>query len=161
MSQYLTLSTYQDLTLAPSSYVEFVEAEEPGWINRQLELISSLIDAKLAKRYDTPFDADSPPAVVLDWVSRMMNPRLYFKRGIDPSDRQVSEMREDAANAWAEVLDAANSKDGLTELPLRADLPGSQGVTKTAPLSYVETSPYAWSYWQRDEAITGDGNGSR
>jgi hypothetical protein len=161
MSQYLTFGTYRDYTLAPASYVEQVENEEPNWINKQLALISSLIDAKLAKRYATPFDVDSPPALILDWTARLMNPRLYFKRGIDPADRQVSEMRKDAERAWEEIIDAADSKDGLTELPLRADLPGSTGIVKASPLSYTETSPYQWSVWQAEEDRDDSGRGYR
>ena len=101
MSQYLTLTTYQDLTLAPASYVEFVETEEPGWIGRQLTHLSALIDAKLAKRYETPFASDSPPTVVCDWLRRLMDPRLYYKRGIDPTDKQIVDLKDDAKAAWA------------------------------------------------------------
>ena len=150
MSQYLTLTTYQDLTLAPASYVEFVEAEEPNWINRQLSHLSALLDAKLAKRYATPFDADSPPVAVQDWLRRMMDLRLYYKRGVDPTDQQFGEIKEDAKAAWAEVADAADSDKGHTELPRRADDP-TIGVTRGTPLSYTETSPYIWSDVQADE----------
>ena len=151
MSQYLTLTSFRGLTLAPASYVDFVESDEPGWIAGQLAQISALIDAKLAKRYATPFASDSPPVVVTDWLQRIMTMRLYLKRGIDPTDRQIEEIRADAKAAWDEIVDAANSKDGLTELPLRADSPGSDGIVRAAPLSYTETSPYDWSQNQAEE----------
>jgi hypothetical protein len=151
MAAYLTRTAFKALTLAPASYSDFVETEEPGWQDAQLLHLSALLDAKLAKRYATPFDPASPPVVVEDWLQRLMTVRLYLKRGIDPTDRQVEEIRQDAKDAWAEVLDAANSKDGNTELPFRADAPGTDGVTRGTPLSYSETSPYDWSAVQACE----------
>lgn len=150
-------TTFRDLSNAPSSYIDFVEQDQPGWGDKQLALLSSLIDAKLAKRYATPFDSASPPAPILDWLARLMTLRTYLKRGIDPTDAQVSEIKADAQAAWLEILDAANSKDGLTELPLRADSPGSDGVTRATPLSYSEAGPYQWSPIQEQAAFEQSG----
>lgn len=150
MSQYLTLDTFRDLTLLPPSYVDTIETMHPGWLGRQLSRWSGWIDARLAKRYATPFDAASPPFIVEEWLSRIVTPRCLLKRGVDPTDAQVDDIKQDGEKAMAEIKEAAESAEGLFELPLRQDLPGSQGVSKGAPMGYAEQSPYTWAELQKD-----------
>lgn len=111
--------------------------------------MSNLIDARLAKRYVTPFDAGNPPIALQLWVSRIMTLRLYLKRGVDATDAQVAVIREDEQAAWAEIKEAADSATGLYELPLRST-DATLGVTKAGPLAYSETSPYRWTTRQRE-----------
>lgn len=152
MSQYLTLLTFRDLSLLPPSYVDAIEVMHPGWVERQLSRWSSWIDARLAKRYATPFDADSPPFIVEEWLNRIVTHRCYLKRGVDPTDAQVDDIKQDAEKAMAEIAEAAEKADGLFELPLRQDDPGGQGITRGAPLGYSEQSPYTSAELQWDAA---------
>jgi hypothetical protein len=152
MSQYLTPSTFRDLSLLPPSYVDTIELMHPGWLGRQLSRWSSWIDARLAKRYAVPFDVDSPPFIVEEWLNRIVTHRCYLKRGVDPTDSQVDDIKQDAEKAMAEIAEAAEKKDGLFELPRRQDLPDSEGISRGAPLGYSEQSPYTSSELQRDAA---------
>ena len=145
---YLTIDQFVNLAVCPSTYVDFIETEQPGWTAAQLDYWSSFIDARLAKRYVTPFASDSPPLVVQGWLTRLVTERVYARRGVDASDGQITYIQEDTKNAQTEITEAANSKDGLFELPLRQDAPGADGVTRGQVLSYTEQSPYTWTYVQ-------------
>ena len=158
MSQYLTPSTFTDASIMSPEYATAIETMHPGWMALGLTRWSNWIDARLAKRYTTPFDADSPPPVVQEWLNRLFTHRCYLKRGVDSTDAQVEALAADAKAAADEITEAANAKDGLFELPLRADAPGVTGVSRGDVLSYTEASPYTWSELQRD-AAAGEGWG--
>lgn len=149
---YLTLATYRDLTIAPASYVDDVESQHPGWVLGQLGFWTAWIDSRLKKRYAAPFDAASPPPVVLGWLARILDYELYLKRGINPTDEQSGDVKDRAAEARAEIKEAADAERGLFELPLRADTPAATGVSRGGPLMVSEVSPYTWSDVQRDGA---------
>jgi hypothetical protein len=153
---YLTIDQFKDLALCPAEYVDTVETQHPGWCLAQLGFWSGMIDARLAKRYQTPFASDSPPVVVQGWLARLMSIRVLLKRGIDPTDAQVASLEADATSAMLEIKEAADSKDGLYELPLRQDAPSANGVTKGTPLYYSEQSPYTWMDLQECEGRAED-----
>jgi hypothetical protein len=150
---YLTLLTYADLSIAPPEYIAQCELMAPRWLAAQLEYWSGWIDARLKKRYAAPFAAapDTPP-VVLGWLARIVDRELYLKRGINPDDAQTDDIKTRAEEARAEVKEAADAKDGLFELPLRASEPTATGITRGGPLMLSEVSPYTWSEVQRDLA---------
>lgn len=150
---YLTPATYAALTIAPAVYVAQVESDHPGWLEAQLSFWSGWIDARLKKRYAAPFDADSPPPIVLGWLTRILDAELYLKRGVNANDSQHGEIVDRAALAKAEIREAADAAAGLFELPLRADTPAASGVTRGAPLGYTEQSPYTWPVVQRAAAL--------
>lgn len=158
---YLDVNGFKGLTLAPASYVDTIETREAGWTLRQLTLYSSLIDARLGKRYATPFAAASPPTIVTLWLTRLVTPEVYKKRGVDPTDTEIDQIIKDRDQALAEIKEAADAKDGLFELPLRADN-DTVGVTRGAPLGSSEQSPYIWAQKQwnaaQDEGFDGSGN---
>lgn len=143
MAAYLTVTTFKLHSEMPSVYVDQLEVAEPGFLDAQLARTSRDVDARLAKRYAVPFV--SPVAeVVLGWVARIVTPRVWRKRGVDAQDADFVEVQRDADAAWAEVREAADSQDGLFDLPLRADTTAS-GIVKGAPRSYTEGSPYVWT----------------
>jgi len=156
---YLTIEEFKNLTVCPGVYVDDIETEQPGWVQGQLDFWSSYIDSRLAKRYATPFDADSPPLVVKGWLARLVTVPLYRRRGVDTTDAQITAVQDDAKDAQAELKEAADSKEGLYELPLRADAPVSDGVTRGKVLSYCEQSPYTWTIVQERNG-RGEGYGS-
>lgn len=149
---YLTNAQFKLLTIAPAVYVDQIEADEPGWCQAQLVQGSAWLNDRLKKRYAAPFDPVSPPATVTGWLATIFTEVLYLKRGVDATDEQFDRVVKRAEIAKAEVKEAAESKDGLFDLPLRDDLPGASGVTRGAPLFYSEVSPYRWSEAQRDLA---------
>lgn len=147
---YLTLATFKTYTIAPAEYADFVESAEPGWLDGQLEIWSAQIDAKLRKRYAAPFEEPVPVTVKL-WLAALVTWPLYLKRGIDPTDTMVSEVKEAHRDAWKEVCDAADLKESRTDLPLRANTTAT-GISKGGPVHYSEASPYTWTIVQRDAA---------
>lgn len=152
MASYLTNAAFKLLTIAPAVYVDQVEAQESGWCQASMDQISRWLDARLKKRYAAPFDPTSPPTVVLGWLAVIFTEELYLKRGIDATDEQMARVTERARVAKDEVKEAAESKEGLFDLPLLQTVPAASGISKGAPLFYSEVSPYRWSEAQRDLA---------
>lgn len=99
---------------------------------------------------DNVYTASPPiPEEMLQWITDVATPRVYERRGVNPTnDQQMVTMEKRAETALAEVLEAANSKDGLFDLALNADVGGS-GITQGSPLVHTETSPYRWQDEQR------------
>lgn len=151
---YLDADEFADLTLAPAAYIAEIEAAEPGWTLRQLVHFSAWIDSQLRKRYAIPFVAPFPETV-LTWLCDIVTERVYLKVGIDATDKQLDNILQAAQRAREQVQLAANSVDGLFELPLRADDPAS-AVARGGPLAYTETSPYKWMTVQREIATDED-----
>ena len=161
MPAYLTLVEYRGLSLMPGEDVDALEVRYPGWVAAQLGLASAHMDARLAKRYEIPFAAPYPVAVV-GWLVRIVDVRALVKRGVSSSDEQFTLIAEDAKAAAEEIKEAADADKGLYELPLRADTV-AQGATRGLPLVYTEASPYVWTDVQRragyDEDQRGGGTG--
>lgn len=156
---YLSPAAFANLSVIPQEYLDAVEAAKPGWLAAQLEAESSLMDARFRKRYAAPF-AEPVPEVVKLWLARIVTLTVYLRRGVDATDEQYQDIREAAAVAKKEILEAADSNVGLFDLPLRADTTKS-GVVRTGPFGYSEQSPYAWMDEQarvgRDEDRNGGG----
>lgn len=153
MSQYLTTVTFVDASLMPPEYAAAIETMHPGWLDKALTRWSAWIDARLSKRYATPFPADSPPDVVVEWLNRIVTHRCYMKRGVDSTDAQVVDLKADALAAVAEITEAASSATGLFELPLRQDAAAVGGVSRGDALCYSEASPYTWTELQLENSV--------
>src|SRR5262245_11464718 len=117
---YLDVSAFKAATVIPAAYVDAVDTAETGWTLNKLTFISGWLDARLAKRYATPFTAPFPFAI-RDWLERIVTWSILLKRGADATDVETSEIKERATTAIAEVKEAADSEKGLFELPLRDD----------------------------------------
>ena len=166
MSTYLTLAKYKALTTIPDAFVDEVESLYPGWVAAQLEAKARWIDARLRKRYAVPFgahdDVTTPtPVTVQDWLTRLVNLAVWFKRGVDPGDAQYEEIRTDRDEAKEEILEAANSEDGWFDLPLK-DSEDPSAIGRGNSRGYSEQSPYVWTDVQsgvgRNEDINGSGS---
>jgi hypothetical protein len=154
VSQYLTVVKYALLSIMPEIGIDELEVQYPGWLAANLVLLSGNMDAQLAKRYATPFQA--PYNTQLEfWLVRLMDPRAMIKRGVEPSDRQVQTLIEDAAKVAVELQEAADAEKGKYDLPLRADMPNASGL-KPAVLSHSDVTPYDW---MRTQAIRAGGYG--
>lgn len=143
MVAYLDVAGFKNLTVMPSEAVDELELAHAGWLAAQLANRSKLIDAKLAKRYDVPFQSPYPE-IVQGWLARIVTPLAMLRRGVDATDQQYVDIRDDARAAWEEIDEAANGEEGLYDLPLRADTDAS-GVTRGGPFGYSEASPYVWT----------------
>jgi len=156
---YLDLTEFREISVAPEESVDEVEARYPGWVERQLEIKSQWIDARLRKRYLFPLTQTPYPLVVTDWLARIVTEIMMRKRGIDPTDEQAATYVEDRKTAEAEVLEAANAQDGLFDLPLRADT-STTGIVAPQVLGYSEASPYVAFDIQARDARREDSQGT-
>ena len=140
---YLDLNGFKARTLMPAAEVDSIESFAAGWILQQLTDGSAYLDTRLAKRYEAPFTSPYPIAI-LKWLTQLVTVRVYFKRGVNPSDEQFALVQKDAETAEAEIKEAADSDAGLFDLPLRSDTNAS-GIVKGGPFSYSEQSPWTWT----------------
>lgn len=155
MTAYLTASEFGLLSLAPQSLLDEIEDASAGWIDAQLETQSRWIDARLSKRYAAPFESPYPE-VVRAWLARLVTFRCYLRRGVDPTDAQMVEIKADRESALLEILEAANLETGLIELPLREG--EGSGISRGNTQVYAEASPYVFADAQADIGRNEDSN---
>ena len=154
MAQYLTVAEFKLLSTIPSGFVDAVELESSGYTDAQLAYWSDWIDSQLRKRYDAPFSTPYPNAV-RGWLARVVTPRVWTKRGVDPQDEQWKEVKQDDLDARKEIAQAADSDTGLFDLPVRQDTRAT-GISQGSPRSYSEQSPYVFADQQRDVGLDED-----
>lgn len=148
---YLTLDEYRGLSLLPSAAIDDLDAQSPDWIANTIAAQSSVIDARLAKRYLVPF-SDPCPAKVKEWLVRLLDARSYLKLGVDANDQQIEWIHADVAEVFKEMQEAADSQTGLWQLPLIQGQPGSNGIISPKVLSFSQASPYSWIKTQARKA---------
>lgn len=151
---YLTLAQFKTRSLMPSEDVEVLEQQAPGFVEARIAFHQGRINGRLTKRYAVPFA--SPPEIVLGWLTDLVTFDCYKKRGWNPSSEQDAEIKADSDVAAAEVKEAADSQNGLFDLPLREADTGASGVSLGGPMGYSEASPYAWTTKQRDTGRSED-----
>jgi len=154
MAGYLTVAEFAVRSVMPSEDVRALVTAEPGFVEALLEDLSDEIDTPLRKRYRAPFEAPVP-RIVKRWLTRMATLECYEKRGFDPESKEGQLIVNADAAARADIQKAADSNQGLFELPLRADGTDTSGIVKGAPLGYSEPSPYTWLDRQREAVRNG------
>lgn len=151
MSEYLTSDELKLLGTMPAENVDRLEQRYPGIVVATIRAVSAIADGYLRKRYKVEeFAAPFPMALKMN-VAAIVSYRLYMKQGFQPTSEQDTNIRLDkeAAERWFQ--EAANSAEGLIELPLRETTPPDVGaVSEGGPLFYSEASPYTWMDRQRE-----------
>jgi hypothetical protein len=137
---YLDLQGFKDRTIMPSEEVDQLPS---GFILSRLAIGQSEIDSVLRKRYAAPF-LELVPEVIKGWLTDIVTPEIYLRRGWDPGTEQAQSIIAAAARAREQMQQAANAVDGLWDIPLRENVT-DEGVTKGGPLAYSEQSPYEWT----------------
>jgi hypothetical protein len=90
---------------------------------------------------DNVYSAPTPvPEAVLGWLTDLVSVDVMKKRGANSNDPAMGELIAAANTALAECEQAANSKEGLFDLPV--DDSGGSDIRTGGPLFYTETSPY-------------------
>ncbi len=140
---YLDVPGFKALSVIRTEFVDELEISQPGFTLGQLTYWTDWLNARLRKRYQVPFALPYPTAVT-GWLARLVTVRVYLKRGLDPSDKQFAEYQRDEQAARDEIKEAAESVEGLFDLPLRADNTGS-ALSKPKTRVYSEQSPYAFT----------------
>ena len=147
---YMTLTDFQARTLMPAVDVSAVEADTAGFFVTRLTAQTARMHARLRKRYpNLPFAGPPYPEAVLEWLTKIVTWEGYQKRGFDPADETMKDVRDAATQADLEIKEAADGVVGLFDLPV-ADGSSGSAVGKGTPLVYSETSPYRWTGLQRD-----------
>lgn len=150
---YVDLDYVKLVGSMPPADVDAVNALYPGKFVAIATALSAMAEARLHKRYATPFQEPFPEA--LRWhVAQLVVAELWRMRGYNPGhelDRTIEERRKEALD-W--LKEAADSKEGLVELPKRADQAGTSAIDRGGPLCESEPSPYDWIDAQA-EAIRG------
>ena len=151
MNPYLDVVQFRVRTEMPDEDVELVESRYPGFVLARLREETAWINGRLMKRYAVPF-AEPVPEIVLGWLTKMVTPSVYRKRGWNATSEQDQEILSAEKTAREEIKEAANSQEGLFELPLRDNRPDISGVSAGGPLGYSEASPYTWTDRQKEAA---------
>lgn len=158
---YYLPTDFQNWSVGVNGAVAIIEANTPGKTAFIIRKWQAWIDAQLRKRYAVPFNQGGAtvPDVVLGWLTALVAPDVYRERGASPGqDDQIAELNRLSDVAKAEVALAANSKDGLFELPLNdGATPGA--VVFASPLAYSETSPFVNTDIERGNGWAEDSNG--
>lgn len=93
---------------------------------------------------DNVYSAPTPaPEIALGWLVAMLDVDVWTRRGTNYSDPAIVEAVAQRTEALGEIKEAADSKDGLFELPLNDQVQGGAAVIRSAPVAYTETSPFA------------------
>jgi hypothetical protein len=148
-----TLDDVKSYAKMPSRDIEGLDCKEPGWILKTAAAIESEITNQLSKRYGSwrrPY-----PVILLRWAGALLDPEMYDKRGVNPSDEQQRRIDERASVARQQISQAADPKGdgpnggGQWEIALRQDTTTS-GIVEPATLAYSEASPYTGKHRQFD-----------
>lgn len=148
----LDLAKFRERTIVPPEDVDALEVRRPGFIVKRLAYWSSLIEARLRKRYAVPF-ADPVPEIVLGWLVDLVTVDVYNARGWNPSDEQAAEIVQAKADALDLLKEAADSETGLFDLPLREGVAES-AIVADVPFGYSEQDPYT-AFDRQEEAMRG------
>jgi hypothetical protein len=148
---YLDLAGFTARTVMPASDITVVETKTPGKTAALIAQHQAWIDSRLRKRYAVPFNQNGAtvPEVVLMWLVRLVTPDEFRARGVTPGqDDQVARIDALADEARADIREAADSKEGLFDLPLSDALTPS-AIVQPQILSHSPASPYEWMDRQR------------
>jgi hypothetical protein len=108
---------------------------------------------------DNVYVCDTPvPEIVLRWLVAFTDLDVMKRRYRQTNDAALEDFKAAAAAAAGDVKEAADSKDGLFDLPVNEA--SDSAVTTAFPLGYSETSPYVWTTEQARTGITQDNQGS-
>lgn len=156
---YLTVEDFKTAARIPASWVDEVEAKSPGYTAKRIEIASARLDGRLRKRYAAPFASGDVPTIVIGWLVALVTADVLIRRGVNPTDAQMSEHFKAADQAETESTEAANAVTGLYDLPLRADGTTGSGISIGGVMGYSEQSPYVSNEIQRRVGQSEDDNG--
>lgn len=156
---YLDFVGFRARTAMAAGEVDYVEGQEPGFITKRIAMRTSWMHARLRKRYgkSLPF-GDPVPEILLVWLVALVTYDVMRKRGMNPQDPFGDMLVKEADKAEEEIKEAADSKDGLFDLPSPED--GDSNVSTGGPLGYSETSPYVGMQKQATQGRLEDFNGN-
>lgn len=151
---YLTFAQWRSRSIMPPDESDDLLSNwGPEYFDGKLAEHTSWINARLRKRYATPF-SDPVPEIVLSWLERLVTFDVYLRRGFNPSSQQDEEIKNRMVDAKAEIKEAADSNEGLYDLPLREDS-SATGISKGGPWAEYDNTPYGFLDAQRQGVADG------
>jgi hypothetical protein len=142
------LAAVKRQSIMPTADIDDLNTKESGWIVGKAASLQGFIDARLRKRCPVPFDSPVPDAV-LNWLGALLDPEMYLKAGVNPSDQQQIRIDERRARAEAALAEAADGNIGKYDLPARQDTTDT-AMTEPATLGYAEQSAFTGKHKQSD-----------
>ena len=133
---------FRTRTIMPDVDVDEVWRKRSGFLEAALRGSLADIYARLRKRYKTPMNP--VPEIVVRWQTLIVTPEAYRARGYDPQDPSLEAVEADRTRAYEQIKEAADSQNGLYDLPL-LDAADASGLAKGEPWSTSEASPYSWT----------------
>ncbi len=147
MASYLTVTEFKLRSLFPQEAIDDLETVAPGWLDATLNDASDLMNSRLRKRYAVPF-LDTPP-IIRRWLADLVSVRCFVRLGVNPQDEQFNLVKREAEIAEEQIMEAANSVEGLFDLPLLDD---SSALTKPVVMVSSTQSPFVS---QHERAVIG------
>jgi hypothetical protein len=157
MTTSADVTAFRLRTAMPGGDVDLLEAREAGYLDATIAGVRAVVYAQLRKRYDVTFP-NGVPDVVWRWITMIVTPDAYLKRGANPADDTIKLHEERAALAYTQITAAADSVTGLYDLPLLSAA-ASSAISRGGPISYAEASPYTSKRRQADAGRGEDRNG--
>ena len=134
--------------------IEELETSVPGAFDAIALAVSRMFDARLSKRYQTPFDP--VPEALKYHVTQVVVFELFKKRGFNPSSEQDATISDARKESLEWLKEAADSKDGLVDLPIReTPTPDVSAILQAGPLGTSDDSPYSWIDVQAERMRSG------
>lgn len=97
------------------------------------------------------YSASPPvPETILQWLTSLVTEDVAIRHGVNTNDPLFDRISKRVDTARTQIQEAADTKDGLWDLPLCED--AGSAVDTGAPLAYSEASPYTWTYRQQAAA---------
>jgi hypothetical protein len=107
---------------------------------------------------DNVWAAATPvPEAILGWLVALIDVKVLLKKFSTLVN--FPEFKETAKTAVDEISQAANSKDGLFDLPVTEDAADGSAITTAGPLWSTNMSPYAGADFQERVAACEDASG--
>ncbi len=142
MTPYLTFATWKARSRLSSTDCDDIYAREQDKVDNSLADVTEWINSRLRKRY---VEAELPTnRTILAWCRDIVDLEVFILRGGNPSSAQDALYKERHDAAKAEILEAADAKEGKFDLPLKQDVTET-GISKGGPLASSEASPWAWT----------------
>ncbi|HEX8795458.1 MAG TPA: phage protein Gp36 family protein [Polyangiaceae bacterium] len=140
---YLDLAGFTLRTIMPSGDVTLVETAAPGFIEARIAIAQQEIDSRLRKRYVIPLPAPVNEKV-LSWITDLVTWDAFNKRGRNPSSPEMQDVKDARDLVYTQVKEAADSQNGLYDLPLRQDAEDESGIATGGPLGTAQRSVYTF-----------------
>lgn len=105
--------------------------------------VTATFEAATYSTSDQYTTATPVPEVILGWLVTLVTWDLYRRRGVNPQDSGLENLRSEVEMALAELKEAADGQNGLLDIPSSED--EDSAITTSGPMGTAQQSPYVWT----------------